>query len=95
MGTKRQELTDLLQKERLSSKEISKLLSIREKEVYAHLEHIARSLRSGNICLKIEPYKCLSCDFIFKDRRKLTRPGKCPKCRQTRIKPATFRITPS
>lgn len=93
MGTKRQELKELLAKEELSSKDISKLLSIREKEVFDHLEHLARSLSGGRERFRVTPCQCLACNFTFKDRKKLTRPGKCPKCRQTRIKPATFRIT--
>jgi predicted Zn-ribbon and HTH transcriptional regulator len=93
MGTKRQELTDLLTREELSSKDISRLLSVREKEVFDHLEHIARSLGGGRSRLRITPYQCLACEFTFKDRKKLTRPGKCPNCRKTRIRPATFKIS--
>ena len=93
MGTKRQELMDLLSKEELDSKDISRILSIGEKEAFDHLEHISRSLLGGKTRFRINPNQCLACGFTFKDRKKLTKPGKCPKCRQTRIKPATFRIT--
>jgi len=92
MGTKRQELTGLLINEELSCRDISKILSITEREVFDHLKHIARSLSGGKTRLRINPYQCHACGFTFKDRKKLTKPGKCPKCRHTRIKPTTFRI---
>ena len=92
MGTIRQELKELLKKETLDAKEISALLSIREKEVYGHLEHISRSISREGGRLVVYPCLCLACGFKFSDRRKFTRPGKCPKCRQTRITPATFHI---
>lgn len=92
MGTIRQDLADLLRERALDAKDISRALSIREKEVFAHLEHIARSITADGYRLKINPCQCLSCGYIFKDRKRFSRPGKCPKCRHTRIRPATYHI---
>ncbi|MCA1765069.1 MAG: transcriptional regulator [Desulfobulbaceae bacterium] len=92
MGTIRQDLLELLKEETLDAKDISQLLSIREKEVYGHLDHIARSIAAEGGRLKINPCKCLACGYLFKERKRFSRPGKCPKCRETRIRPATYHI---
>ncbi|MEN8135002.1 MAG: transcriptional regulator [Thermodesulfobacteriota bacterium] len=92
MGTIRQDLIDLLKERALDAKDISRLLSIREKEVYSHLEHISRSISTSGHRLVVIPCQCLACGYTFKDRKKLHRPGKCPKCKKTRIKPASYTI---
>jgi len=94
LGTIRQELAELLKEKTLDAKAISKLLSIREKEVFAHLAHIARTIGTEGHRLRINPCQCLACGFTFKKRQRFSRPGKCPQCRQTRIRPATYRIEP-
>lgn len=43
MSTIRQSILSLLQGQDLSAREISQIVGIREKEVYDHLTHIARS----------------------------------------------------
>lgn len=93
MGTIRQELVELLKASALAAKDISKSLAIGEKEVFGHLEHISRSLAREGGRLTVDPCQCLACGYLFKDRKRFSRPGKCPKCRQTRIRPATYRIT--
>jgi predicted Zn-ribbon and HTH transcriptional regulator len=42
--------------------------------------------------LQVLPAECLACGFIFRDRKRFTRPGTCPQCRATRIDPPAFRI---
>ncbi|MBU0480762.1 MAG: transcriptional regulator [Proteobacteria bacterium] len=95
MNTTRQEITALLKEGPHDAKEISRVLSIGEKEVFPHLDHIARSITSDGWRLRIDPCQCLSCGYSFKERKRFTRPGKCPVCRQTRIIPATYRIVRS
>jgi hypothetical protein len=85
-------MAELLKKETLTAKDISQLLSIREKEVFAHLEHIAHSIAAEGYRLRIEPCRCLACGYVFEERKKFSRPGKCPKCRETRIKPPRYHI---
>jgi transcriptional regulator len=76
----------------LTAKELSALVGISEKDVAGHLEHLEKSLRAGGAALEVIPSECLSCGFVFKDRKRLTRPGSCPECRSTRIEPPAFRI---
>lgn len=51
-----------------SAQDLSKLVSIREKEVAQHLEHLEKSLKHESKRLKMEAPVCLSCDFVFKER---------------------------
>ena len=77
-----------------TAKDLSGLVSIREKDVEGHLEHLARSLRHHGERLAVAPAHCLACGFTFKDRTRLSRPGACPQCRGTRIEPPVFSIEP-
>ena len=91
-ATIRQQIVELLGREELEPLEISALLSIPEKEVYPHLDHISRSLAREGGRLLVRPCRCLACGFVFKERRRFTKPGRCPVCRSTHISPPAFRI---
>jgi predicted Zn-ribbon and HTH transcriptional regulator len=89
--TVRQEITELLTKERLTTKEISQAVRIREKDVIEHLEHIARSIsKKGHF--NIEPSVCRKCGFRFKDRKRFTSPSRCPLCKNEAITEQKFWI---
>ena len=91
-ATIRQQIMFLLRERELEVRDLSVLLSIPEKEVYPHLEHIARSLAREGSRLAIRPSQCLACGFVFKERHRFTRPGRCPACHATRIRPPAYRI---
>ena len=61
--------------------ELSQALGVTEKEVYAHLGHIQRSAVAAGAEFVVTPSECLACGYVFADRRRLTRPGRCPRCR--------------
>lgn len=90
--TTRQDMIDILSKEEMSAREISQALGIREKEVYDHLSHIARSLIARGKKLNIQPYSCLGCGFVFQDRNRFNRPSRCPRCKGSRLQEAMYRI---
>jgi len=92
MQTLRQQLITLLEKNEMTARDISKELKIREKEVFGHLSHIRQTLKNRKQTLLIIPFQCMVCDFTFKDRKRLTRPGRCPKCKQGHIEAAKYRI---
>lgn len=92
MKTIRQEMIVLLEAGELSARDLSRCLGIREKEVYTHLGHIARSIEAQGKRVVIRPSRCLSCGYVFSDRRRFTRPGRCPRCRDTRLETPLFRI---
>jgi transcriptional regulator len=92
MKTIRQQIIDLLSEVEMNAIELSQDLGIREKEVYEQLPHIARSVASQGKKLVIEPSRCLKCGYVFEDRKRYTRPGRCPQCRETHIQKPTFKI---
>ncbi len=90
--TLRKRMIELLREEELDALEISQLLSIREKEVYEHLPHIVKTISSSNERLVISPYVCLKCDYTFKNRSRVDRPGRCPRCKEGYIRMARYSI---
>jgi len=95
VGTIRQQIIALLSEQEVNALAISQLLSIREKEVYDHLAHIRRSLNKQGKKLVVTPCFCLKCGFRFKDRHRLTPPGRCPRCKESHIGMASYRIAGS
>lgn len=90
--TLRQGMIALLRAEECGVRDISQALHISEKEVADHLTHVRRSLSGSRQKLLIRPSECLACGFVFKDRQRFSRPGRCPRCRQTRVSMPRFRI---
>ena len=92
MPTLRQKIIDLLADREMDARELSREVGIKEKEVYEHLAHIQRSLAAKGSKLTIRPSECLSCGYVFKDRRRLTRAGRCPRCRESHLTNPVYRI---
>jgi len=79
--TVRQRMMDLLIDARHSSYQLAQLLGIPERQVEDHLVHVVKSVahdRTRRFIL--EPSSCSDCGFVFRDRRKLTKPSRCPSC---------------
>ncbi len=93
MGTIRQQIIELLADEEMDARELSREVGIKEKEVYEHLAHIARSLAAKESKLAIRPSECLNCGYVFKDRRRFTRPGRCPRCRESHLTSPVYHIS--
>lgn len=91
--TLRQLIVALLDQKEMTARELSQMLGIREREVYDHLFHVARSVAArGKRRLTILPFRCLSCGYLFEERRRFTRPSRCPKCKRTRLEIPTYRL---
>ncbi len=89
--TSRQAIRELLLEQPLSALEISQLLSLPEKEVLSHLEHLARAPGPG--ChFQVTPAACKHCGFSFKKRERLTSPSRCPLCRGESIRRPRFAL---
>lgn len=82
----------LLSGEPRTSLELSAELSLQEREVIEHLAHLERSLAHSAQRLEVEPARCLGCGFAFEERGRLSKPGRCPRCKSTRIARPKFRI---
>lgn len=92
MNTLRQQIIDLLSEEKLNARDLSQMLSITEKEVYEHLDHIAKSVAQKGKKLVVSPCRCLSCSYEFESRKRFNKPGRCPQCKKGHISMAEFRI---
>jgi len=90
--TLRQQISALLSRQEMAAREISQELGIKEKEVYAHLVHVERSVAAAGGRFIVASSQCLLCGYVFEDRRRLTRPGRCPRCRRSKITSPSFRI---
>jgi predicted Zn-ribbon and HTH transcriptional regulator len=91
MQTIRQALRELLREEPLSALELSRQLSLPEKEVYHHLQHLARAPGEG-WRFRLIPAVCRKCGFTFTKRERLTPPSRCPVCRSQSIQRPRFAI---
>jgi transcriptional regulator len=92
MGTIRQQIIDLLKQEAMTALDLSQAVGVAEKDIYLHLHHIEKSIAGQGGKLRLTPCSCSACGFTFTQRRRLTRPGRCPRCRQSRINQPVFRI---
>lgn len=92
--TLRRELRAVLHETPRTTRELSQALGVSEREVLAHLPHVARSLANSDERLAVEPARCLACGFEFAERTRVTRPGRCPACKSTRISQPRFSIVP-
>jgi predicted Zn-ribbon and HTH transcriptional regulator len=90
--TIRQQMIVLLMEEDLSARELSQAMGIREKEVYEHLPFIARSVAGQIKKLIIRPSRCLVCGYVFKDRKRFTRPSRCPRCKREHLQDPAYRV---
>jgi len=90
--TIRQQMIDLLSEREMTDRDLSQALGIAEKDVYTHLEHIARSLASQGKRIRIAPMACMSCGYVFRERKRWSRPGRCPQCRGSHIQRPSYAI---
>ncbi|HJS67222.1 MAG TPA: hypothetical protein VJ760_07855 [Nitrospiraceae bacterium] len=71
---------------RLSSYQLAQMLGIRERQVEEHLTHVVKTIaRDTSRQFVLDPAFCQSCNFVFRDRRRLTSPSRCPQCRSEAI----------
>ncbi|HAY20837.1 transcriptional regulator [Desulfobacca acetoxidans] len=90
--TPRQAIKALLQKQDYSIRELSQIMSLSEKEVLDHLEHIAQA-PGPDYHFVIIPAVCRHCGFVFKKRERLRTPSRCPRCRQESISRPRFLLS--
>jgi predicted Zn-ribbon and HTH transcriptional regulator len=80
--TVRQRIIELLTDARLSSHQLAQMLGVPERQVEEHLTHVTKTIaRDKTRRFILEPATCPNCDFVFRERTRLTRPSRCPRCR--------------
>jgi hypothetical protein len=92
MKTLRQQMISCLKAAPMDVRDLSQALHISEKEVKFHLPHVARSVTARKSRFEVVPARCESCAFTFTDRKHLSPPGKCPRCRFSRIQGPWYRV---
>jgi predicted Zn-ribbon and HTH transcriptional regulator len=90
--TIRQKMLSLLRDNEMTAREISQAIGIREREVYEHLPHIARSAATQRRKLVVLPFRCMSCGYVFEERVRFTRPSRCPRCKKTHLETPVYRL---
>ncbi len=88
--TVREALRRVLREGPATARDLSRRVGIPERDVADHLEHLGRSLARGGERLVIEPAACFECGFVFRKRRRYTRPARCPHCHSSRTSLPTF-----
>jgi predicted Zn-ribbon and HTH transcriptional regulator len=84
--TPRQRIIDLITRTRLSSYQLAQMLGIPERQVEEHLTHVVKTItRDKTRRFILDPARCRDCDFVFRDRNRLTSPSRCPHCRSETI----------
>jgi predicted Zn-ribbon and HTH transcriptional regulator len=82
--TVRKEILDRLAGAPRSVSSLARELGLKRGDVEEDLRHALRSAEAAGYQVDVVPARCRSCGFTF-DRGKLSKPGKCPECRGTRI----------
>jgi predicted Zn-ribbon and HTH transcriptional regulator len=82
--TLRKALLDRLAGGPRSVSSLARELGLRRGDVEENLRHALRSAEAAGYRIEILPARCRSCGFTF-DTSKLSKPGKCPACRGTRL----------
>jgi predicted Zn-ribbon and HTH transcriptional regulator len=72
--------------------QLAQSLGQSEKEVMSHLPHVALSVAAHGGRFEVQAAKCRDCGYLYKDRRRLQPPGRCPRCRQSRIDGPWYRV---
>ena len=92
--TLRKELVALLSSQPRSVSSLARELGLRRGDMEEDLRHALRSARAAGHHVTVVPARCRSCGFTF-DEQKLSKPGKCPSCRGTRLYEPQIFIAPA
>ena len=73
--------------------ELQRELGLSRGDVEDDLRHMIRSALAAGHRVVVVPARCRTCGFIFGEE-KVTKPGKCPECRGSRILEPQIGIEP-
>ncbi len=84
--TPRRRIIELLTGTLLTSNQLAHMLGMPERHVEEHLAHVVKTVSRDPIrTFTLEPSECQSCGFAFRNRTRLTRPSRCPRCRSESV----------
>ena len=94
--TPRQRIIDFITRTRLTSHQLAQMLGIPERQVEEHLNHVVKTIaRDKTRRFILDPARCPDCDFVFRNRSRLTSPSRCPQCRSEAVAAPRYGIDPS
>lgn len=80
----RKNLLALLGDQPRSVSSLARELGIKKGDLEDDLGHAIRSARASGHQVTIVPARCRTCGFTF-DEQRLSKPGRCPACRGSRL----------
>jgi predicted Zn-ribbon and HTH transcriptional regulator len=80
----RKDLLALLSEHPRSVSSLAREFGSTRRDIDDDLRHAIRSARAAGHRVTIVPARCRACGFVF-DEDKLSKPGRCPECRGTRL----------
>jgi len=80
----RKHLIDLLSYEPRSVSSLAHELGMTRGDIEDDLRHAIRSARAQGHDVEVIPARCKACGFVFGEE-KLSKPSRCPACKQTRL----------
>jgi predicted Zn-ribbon and HTH transcriptional regulator len=92
--TYRRDLLAVLRAGPRTASSLARELGLERRDIEGELRHVLRSARAAGESIAIEPARCKTCGFVF-DGDRLTKPGRCPECRGSRIYEPLISITTS
>lgn len=81
---------EILQQNKQSAQQLANYFQVQLKDILEDLGHIEKSIKPRK--LMVTPAYCKSCNFVFKERSKVSKPSKCPRCKSEWIEAQMFFI---
>jgi predicted Zn-ribbon and HTH transcriptional regulator len=91
--TLRKDLVSLLTGQPRSVSALARDLGLKRGDIEDELRHALRSAKAAGHDIVVLPARCRACGFTF-DEDKLSKPGKCPACRSTRLYEPQISVRP-
>ena len=63
---------------------LARELGLDRRDIEGELRHVLRSAQAAGRVVDIAPARCKTCGFVF-DTDRLTKPGRCPACKGSRL----------
>jgi transcriptional regulator len=87
----RRHLLELVSAQPRTASSLARELGLDRRDMEDDLRHLIRTARALGHDVVVEPARCKSCGFVFEEDR-LTKPGRCPACRESRIYEPLIRV---
>ncbi|MBN2225301.1 MAG: transcriptional regulator [Deltaproteobacteria bacterium] len=90
-ATIRRDIIELMKLGPVTPFDLSGTLRVSEREAAFHLAHALES-PSTKYQIEVTPACCKSCGFVFRERKKISKPSRCPHCKASRVEAASYYI---